>query len=46
MEKIDVIPGVLAVPTFDEDGVLRGLPFTDDPDPWSSQRQQLSREWH
>jgi len=48
LEKIDVIPGVLAVPAHDEDGdkiafakkalfrVLRALPLTDDADPWPS----------
>jgi len=48
LEKIDVIPGILAVPTFDEDGekiqfakkilfrVLRSLPLVDDAAPWSS----------
>src|ERR1700677_1313681 len=50
LEKIDVIPGILAVPTFDEDGekiqfakkilfrVLRSLPLTDDAAPWSSRQ--------
>lgn len=48
LEKIDVIPGILAVPTLDEDGdkiqfakkvlfrVLRSLPLTDDAAPWPS----------
>jgi hypothetical protein len=48
LEKIDVIPGILAVPTHDEDGdkiafakkalfrVLRKLPLTDDADRWPS----------
>jgi hypothetical protein len=48
LEKIDVIPGILAVPAHDEDGdkiafakkalfrVLRALPLTDDADPWES----------
>jgi hypothetical protein len=48
LEKIDVIPGILAVPTLDEDGekiqiakkilfrVLRSLPLTDDATPWPS----------
>jgi hypothetical protein len=48
LEKIDVIPGILAVPTHDEDGekiqfakkilfrVLRSLPLTDDATPWAS----------
>jgi Lipoxygenase len=48
LEKIDVIPGILAVPAHDEDGdkiafakkalfrVLRALPLTDDADPWAS----------
>jgi hypothetical protein len=48
LEKIDVIPGILAVPAHDEDGdkiafakkalfrVLRSLPLTDDSVPWPS----------
>src|SRR6202034_3516842 len=48
LEKIDVIPGILAVPTLDEDGekiqfakkilfkVLRSLPLTDDAAAWAS----------
>lgn len=48
LDKIDVIPGILAVPTLDEDGekiqfakkilfkVLRSLPLTDDAAPWPS----------
>jgi hypothetical protein len=48
LETIDVIPGILAVPTLDEDGekiafakkalfrVLRTLPLSDDADPWPS----------
>jgi hypothetical protein len=48
LEKIDVIPGILAVPTLDEDGekiqfakkilfkVLRSLPLTDDAAGWTS----------
>jgi hypothetical protein len=48
LEKIDVIPGILAVPKLDEDGekiqfakkilfrVLRSLPLTDDAAPWPS----------
>jgi hypothetical protein len=48
LEKIDVIPGILAVPTLDEDGdkiqfakkilfkVLRSLPLTDDAAAWPS----------
>jgi hypothetical protein len=48
LEKINVIPGILAVPTHDEDGekirfakkalfrALRSLPVTDDANPWPS----------
>jgi hypothetical protein len=48
LEKIDVIPGILAVPAHDEDGdkiafakkalfwVLRTLPLTDEEAPWPS----------
>jgi hypothetical protein len=48
LEKMDVIPGILAVPTLDEDGdkvsfvrklafrALRALPLVDDPNPWAS----------
>src|SRR6202522_1388757 len=48
LEKIDVIPGILAVPTFDEDAEkiqfakkilfrgLRSLPPAEDAAPWSS----------
>jgi hypothetical protein len=48
LEKVDVIQGILAVPTLDEDGdkiafakkalfrVLRKLPLTDDADSWPS----------
>jgi Lipoxygenase len=48
LEKMDVLPGILAVPTIDEDGqrfalgqkaalrVTRSLPLTDDADPWPS----------
>ena len=48
LDKIDVIPGILAVPTLDEDGdkipfvkkalfrALRSLPLIDEAAPWSS----------
>jgi hypothetical protein len=48
LEKLDVIPGILAVPTLDEDGdkmqfakklafrLLRALPLVDDAAPWPS----------
>jgi hypothetical protein len=54
LEKIDVIPGVLAVPTLDEDGEkvllvekalfrsLRSLPLNDDATPWPS-RESASK---
>src|SRR5277367_1898639 len=54
LEKIDVIPGILAVPTLDEDGdkiqfakkilfrVLRSLPLTDDAAAWPSREAAAS----
>jgi len=51
LEKIDVIPGVLAVPVLDEDGdkipflkkalfrAMRSLPLIDEATPWSSPDQ-------
>jgi len=51
LEKIDIIPGILAVPVLDEDGdkipflkkalfrALRSLPLVDEAEPWSSHEQ-------
>ena len=51
LEKIDVIPGILAVPALDEDGdkipfvkkalfwALRSLPIVDEAAPWTSPEQ-------
>ena len=54
LEKIDVIPGVLAVPVLDEDGdnvpflkkalfrALRSLPLVDEAEPWPSAEHALN----
>jgi len=54
LEKIDVIPGILAVPVLDEDGdkipflkkalfrALRSLPLVDEAEPWPSVEQALN----